>query len=154
MAIAISILPAVTASGGPESPVAETNPITMLPPNPDAGSAVTTLYRTHYRSLVRLAVLLVRDVDVAEALVQDSFVAMHSAWRRLADSDRALSYLHQAVVTRSRSALRHRMVASKTPPALARACQAPAQLRSPNSGTPPWSQRCGLLRHASARSWS
>ena len=119
MAIAISTLPAVTVSGGPESPAAE-NPITMLQsPNPDAGSAVTILYRTHYRSLVRLAALLVQDVDVAEALVQDSFVAMHSAWRRLADSDRALSYLHQAVVTRSRSALRHRMVARKTLPALA-----------------------------------
>lgn len=43
--------------------------------------------------------------------MQDSFVAMHSAWRRLADTDRALAYLHQAVVTRSRSALRHRLPA-------------------------------------------
>jgi DNA-directed RNA polymerase specialized sigma24 family protein len=37
----------------------------------------------------------------------------------LADSDRALAYLHQAVVTRSRSALRHRAVAGKRPPVLA-----------------------------------
>jgi RNA polymerase sigma-70 factor (sigma-E family) len=92
----------------------------MLPsPKSDAGSAVTTLYHRHYRSLVRLAALLVQDIDAAEALVQDSFVAMHSAWRRLADTDQALAYLHQAVVTRSRSALRHHVTAGKILPALA-----------------------------------
>jgi RNA polymerase sigma factor (sigma-70 family) len=110
----------VTTSGGHEFPAAEASPnATLPPPKPDAGSAVTTLYHRHYRSLVRLAVLLVQDIDAAEALVQDSFVAMHSAWRRLADTDRALAYLHQAVVTRSRSALRHRMAAGKILPALA-----------------------------------
>ncbi len=110
----------MTASGGFDPSAAETSPIAMLPsPKPDAGSAVTTLYHRHYRSLVRLAALLVQDVDVAEALVQDSFVAMHSAWRRFADTDRALAYLHQAVVTRSRSALRHRVAAGRILPALA-----------------------------------
>ncbi len=85
----------------------------------DADGAVTALYRMHYRSLVRLAALLVQDTGVAEELVRDSFVAMHAAWRRLADSERALSYLHQAVVSRSRSVLRHRMVAGKIVPGLA-----------------------------------
>jgi RNA polymerase sigma-70 factor (sigma-E family) len=85
----------------------------------DADSAVAALYRLHYRFLVRLAVLLVRDNAAAEGLVQDSFVAMHSAWRRLEDSDRALSYLHQAVVSRSRSVLRHRMAGGKILPGLA-----------------------------------
>jgi RNA polymerase sigma-70 factor (sigma-E family) len=80
---------------------------------------MTALYRTHYRSLVRLAVLLVRDIAVAEDLVQDSFVAMHSAWPRLADRDRALSYLHQSVVNRSRAVLRHRVVVDKLAPKLA-----------------------------------
>jgi RNA polymerase sigma-70 factor (sigma-E family) len=81
--------------------------------------AVTALYHTHYLPLVRLAALLVHDIDVAEELVQDSFVAMHSVWRRLADSDRALSYLYQAVVALSRSVLRHRTVAGKIPTELA-----------------------------------
>ena len=85
----------------------------------DADGAVTALYHVHYRPLVRLAALLVQDIDVAEGLVQDSFVTMHSAWRRLADSDRALSYLYQAVVALSRSVLRHRTVASKIPTELA-----------------------------------
>jgi RNA polymerase sigma factor (sigma-70 family) len=110
----------VTASGGHESPAAETSPPAKLPPpKPDAGNAVTTLYHRHYRSLVKLAVLLAQDIDAAEALVQDSFVAMHSAWRRLADTDRALAYLHQAIVTRSRPALRHHVAPGKILPALA-----------------------------------
>jgi RNA polymerase sigma-70 factor (sigma-E family) len=110
----------VTACGGPGPPAAETSPIaTLPPPKPDAGSAVTTLYHRHYRSLVRLAVFLVQDIDAAEALVQDSFVAMHSAWRRLADTDRALAYLHQAVVTRSHSALRHRAATGTILPVVA-----------------------------------
>jgi RNA polymerase sigma-70 factor (sigma-E family) len=110
----------VIASGGSGPPGADTGPIAMLTPSkPDAGSVVTTLYHRHYRSLVRLAALLVQDTDAAEALVQDSFVAMHSAWRRLADTDRALAYLHQTIVTRSRSALRHRAAAGTMLPALA-----------------------------------
>jgi len=82
----------------------------------DATQAVTELYTTHYRSLVRLAVLLVRDVATAEEVVQDSFVAMHGAWRRLRDSDKALSYLRQSVVNRSRSVLRHRVVVDRNAP--------------------------------------
>jgi DNA-directed RNA polymerase specialized sigma24 family protein len=82
-----------------------------------ADRAVTELYSTHYRSLVRIATLLIRDdVAAAEEVVQDSFVAMHSGWRRLCDSDKALSYLRQSVVKRSRSALRHRVVADRKAP--------------------------------------
>jgi RNA polymerase sigma-70 factor (sigma-E family) len=81
-----------------------------------ADDAVTALYAAHYRSLVRLAALLLRDHAVAEEVVQDAFVAMHGAWRRLADPDKALAYLRQAVVNRSRSALRHRAVALRHAP--------------------------------------
>ena len=82
----------------------------------DATRAVTAIYTTHYRSLVRLAVLLVRDMATAEEVVQDSFIAMHGAWRRLRDSDKALSYLRQSVVNRSRSVLRHRVVVDRNAP--------------------------------------
>ena len=85
-------------------------------PEWDADQAVTALYSMHYRSLVRLAALLVRDVATAEEVVQDSFIALHAGWRRLRDGDRALSYLRQAVVNRSRSVLRHRMVVDKRAP--------------------------------------
>jgi len=85
----------------------------------DAARAVTALYSAHYRSFVRLAVLLVRDLAAAEEIVQDSFIALHAAWRRLRDNEKALSYLRQSVVNRSRSVLRHHVVADKTAPKLA-----------------------------------
>lgn len=79
----------------------------------DADEALEQLYAAHWRSLVRLAVLLVRDQGVAEDVVQDAFVAVHSRWRRMRDPDRALAYLRQAVVNRSRSTLRHRAVVAR-----------------------------------------
>jgi RNA polymerase sigma-70 factor (sigma-E family) len=83
----------------------------------DADEAVTQLYAAQYRALVRLATLLLRDAGAAEEIVQDSFIAMHGSWRRLRDHDRALAYLRQAVVNRSRSALRHRTVEQRHAPA-------------------------------------
>jgi RNA polymerase sigma-70 factor (sigma-E family) len=82
----------------------------------DADRVVTEIYHGEYKSLVRLAVLLVHDVPTAEEVVQDAFEAMHTAWRRLRDSEKALSYLRQAVVNRSRSVLRHRTVVDKNAP--------------------------------------
>ena len=79
----------------------------------DADVAVEELYAGHYRQLVRLAVLLVRDVETAEEVVQDSFVAMHGRWRRLREPDKGLAYLRQTVVNRSRSVLRHRAVQAR-----------------------------------------
>lgn len=70
------------------------------------------LYRSEYRSLVRLAALLVDDVGTAEELVQDAFVATAMASRRdgLADPAAAPAYLRSAVLNRARSHLRHRGV--------------------------------------------
>ena len=83
----------------------------------NADQAVTALYAAHYRSLVRLSTLLLRDVPAAEEVVQDAFVAMHGSWRRLRDEDKALAYVRQAVVNRSRSALRRRRTAEQYAPA-------------------------------------
>lgn len=82
----------------------------------DADQAVTDLYCAQFRSLVRLSTLLVRDASTAEEVVQDAFVAMHGAWRRLHEPDKALAYLRQSVVNRSRSVLRRRAVAEKYAP--------------------------------------
>jgi RNA polymerase sigma-70 factor (sigma-E family) len=87
-----------------------------VPAGRDADDAVTGLYATHYRSLVRLAVQLLGDVGTAEEVVQDSFVAMHGSWRRLKDTDKALAYLRRCVVNRSRSVLRHRVVVDRNAP--------------------------------------
>ena len=81
-----------------------------------ADLAVAKLYSLHYRPLVRLAAMLVRDTPSAEEVVQEAFIAMHEGWHRLRDTDKALAYLRQAVVNRARSVLRHRMVVEKNAP--------------------------------------
>jgi RNA polymerase sigma-70 factor (sigma-E family) len=113
---------AAAESGGvPERPIPVTGVLaaSAAPADPaaaqaacdwDASRAMAELYAGHYRALVRLAALLVRDMGTAEEVVQDSFVAMHANWRRLRDSDKASSYLRRCVVNRSRSVLRHQMV--------------------------------------------
>jgi RNA polymerase sigma-70 factor (sigma-E family) len=83
----------------------------------DADEALIALYTAHYRSLVRLSALLLRDVAAAEDVVQDAFVAMHKSWRSLRDPDKALAYLRQSVVNRSRSRLRHLKVVERKAPA-------------------------------------
>jgi RNA polymerase sigma-70 factor (sigma-E family) len=114
--------PAVTAGRASRGPEGIHGEVAGVWADRDADRALTALYSRHYRSLVKLAVLLVQDIPTAEELVQDSFVAMLCAWRRLRDSDHALAYLRQSVVNRSRSALRHRAVvhrfASKLAPDL------------------------------------
>ena len=112
-------------SGAAPEPTTEIMPAAeILPPDafPVSGTvraewspdrAVIELYSQHYRALVRLAALLVRDTPTAEEVVQDSFVAMHDGWQRLRDAEKALAYLRQAVVNRSRSVLRHRTVVDK-----------------------------------------
>jgi DNA-directed RNA polymerase specialized sigma24 family protein len=101
-------------------PVDMPEPLTVVPgsvpADVDADQAVTALYAVHYRSLVRLAELLVRDLATAEEVVQESFVAMHSRWRRLGDREVALSYLRKSVVNQSRSVLRRRGAAGRHPP--------------------------------------
>lgn len=84
-------------------------------PEPGADQMVARLYSLHYRPLVRLAALLVRDAATAEEVVQDAFAAVREGWQRLGDAEKALAYLRQAVVNRSRSVLRHRTVPGDNP---------------------------------------
>jgi RNA polymerase sigma factor (sigma-70 family) len=72
-------------------------------PGWDADQAVTVLYGAHHRALAQMAMILVNDVVVAEEIVEAAFVALHAAWRRRRNSDKALSYLQRAVVRRARS---------------------------------------------------
>lgn len=89
------------------------------PSSGDRDEVMGELYRAHYRSLVRMATILLRDVGAAEEVTQDAFLAMHKAWPRLRDNHKALAYLRQSVLNGSRSLIRHRVVAGKyTPPAM------------------------------------
>jgi RNA polymerase sigma-70 factor (sigma-E family) len=93
-------------------------PLDTAPAAPGWGDqAVIAVYRRHFGSLARLAALLVRDMPTAEDVVQDCFIAMHITCPRLEDDTKALSYLRQSVVNRSRSVLRHRVVVDRHRPA-------------------------------------
>jgi RNA polymerase sigma-70 factor (sigma-E family) len=74
---------------------------------------VPALYDEHWRSLVRLAVLLVDDIASAEDVVQDAFVALHKRSAGLRDPNAATAYLRASVVNLSRSVIRHRQVVRK-----------------------------------------
>jgi RNA polymerase sigma-70 factor (sigma-E family) len=75
--------------------------------------ALARLHRDHYRSLVRLAALLLDDVGSSEEVVQDAFVKVHLGWGRLADPERAPAYLRSAVLNGARSRMRHRQVQAR-----------------------------------------
>jgi RNA polymerase sigma-70 factor (sigma-E family) len=79
----------------------------------EADLAITAMYDTEYRSLVRMSALLLGDVGSAEEIVQDSFIAVHAAWHGLHDIDKGTHYLRRTVMNRSRSLLRHRAVVEK-----------------------------------------
>jgi len=75
----------------------------------EADRAISAMYHTEYRSLVRMSAVLLGDIGAAEEVVQESFIAVHAAWRRLRDIEKAVPYLRRSVLSRSRSLLRHRV---------------------------------------------
>jgi DNA-directed RNA polymerase specialized sigma24 family protein len=69
----------------------------------DVSRTVAALYQEHYRPLVRLAVLLVSDLAIAEEIVQEAFADLHGTWRARPGHDAALRYLHRSLIRRSRA---------------------------------------------------
>ena len=121
--------------------------LAAVPAEWDAEQAVTAMYSTHYRSLVGWPSCWCADVAAAEEIVQDSFVAMHGAWRRPRDDEKALSYLRQSVVNRSRSVLRHRVVVDRNAPKPHRTCPAPSR-GATSAGALGGGRRCARCRPA------
>src|SRR5258706_470195 len=93
--------------------VVSPDPVMGARPGWPGDEAVTRLFATQYRPLVRLATLLLHDAGLAEEITQDAFVGVHERWGRLRDPQRAVAYLRQSVVNRARSALRHRGVVDR-----------------------------------------
>lgn len=81
----------------------------------DADSAVAALFQSHRLAMVRLAVLLVDDVETSEDVVQEAFAALHRRWPALADREAALGYLRSCVLNGSRSVLRRRRTVRRNP---------------------------------------
>jgi RNA polymerase sigma-70 factor (sigma-E family) len=76
-------------------------------------AALAEAYGVHYRSLVRLASLLVDDVGTCEEIVQEAFAKAVVRSGSLRDPDRLAPYLRSAVLNGARSHLRHRRVVSR-----------------------------------------
>jgi RNA polymerase sigma-70 factor (sigma-E family) len=71
---------------------------------------LTETYQAHYRSLLGLAALLLDDNASCEDVVQEAFIRVHAARRRVRDPEKTLAYLRQTVVNLSRSTLRRRIM--------------------------------------------
>jgi RNA polymerase sigma-70 factor (sigma-E family) len=71
------------------------------------------LFRRHQAELLRLAVLMVRDLPTAEDVVQDVFTRLHARGHQAGDLDEALTYLRAAVLNGCRTVLRRRAIGSR-----------------------------------------
>ena len=71
------------------------------------------LHREHYRSLVKLASLLIDDRATCEEIVQDAFVSVFRSSARVRDESKLPAYLRSAVLNGSRSHLRKQQVRSR-----------------------------------------
>jgi RNA polymerase sigma-70 factor (sigma-E family) len=80
-----------------------------------AEDGIAALYRSHRLGMVKLAILLVDDLDTAEDVVQDAFAALHRRWPALHNTDAAVSYLRISVLNGARSILRRRRTARLNP---------------------------------------
>ena len=69
---------------------------------------VDVMFRRHYASLLRLAVVMVGDRGVAEDAVQDAFVSLHRHVSKLRDPQAAEAYVRSAVLNRCRSWVRRK----------------------------------------------
>jgi len=74
----------------------------------ESTSSFDQLYRSMQRDLVRLAVVLVDDVGLAEEIVQDAFAGLFQRWDQLADPAAAPGYVRRSVINAARSELRRR----------------------------------------------
>jgi RNA polymerase sigma-70 factor (sigma-E family) len=95
------------------------------PAPPDVARAVTDLFTAHHLELVRLAVLMVGDLAVAEDVVQDVFERLHRRWPSLRDGSSGLAYARASVLNGCRSVHRRNTVARKYTPRLAAAGACP-----------------------------
>jgi len=71
------------------------------------------LYRDRYRSMVRLAYVLVDTAEDAEQVVQDAFIGLY---KRFDQVEHPGAYLRTSVVNGARKVLRRRRVVRRTPP--------------------------------------
>ncbi len=97
--------PARTAVAGAE--LTRAAPVSTSPARP----TFADVYADQYRRTVGLAALLVDDLETAEEITQDAFVALHRNWIHVADP---IPYLRRSVVNGGRDVQRRRAVRRRT----------------------------------------
>lgn len=68
---------------------------------------ILNTYEQHHRALVRFAALVAPEPAMAEDLVQEAFVKLYGAWRRIDDPGRVGGYLRSTVLNLARGRARH-----------------------------------------------
>jgi RNA polymerase sigma-70 factor (sigma-E family) len=81
-----------------------------------AEAAVAALYQASAVSLIRLAFVMLGDLESAEDVVQEAFCGLYRQWGRLRDAERATFYLRTSVLNGCRSALRRRILRRRALP--------------------------------------
>lgn len=68
---------------------------------------ILAAYQAHHRELVRFAALVAPEPAMAEDLVQEAFVKLYAAWRKIEDPTRVGGYLRSTVLNLARGRARH-----------------------------------------------
>jgi RNA polymerase sigma-70 factor (sigma-E family) len=106
----IGVVPVVTLPTPARRPVASAVGTVAADAVGTSVDQLTETYQAHYPSLLRLAALLLDDLCSCEDVVQEAFIRVHAARRRVRDPEKTLAYLRQTVVNLSRSTLRRRIL--------------------------------------------
>jgi RNA polymerase sigma-70 factor (sigma-E family) len=96
--------------GGPARPVS----VTRSAVEPETGGSALddfgAVYQAHYDGMIRLAYVITDSTAAAEDIVQEAFVELYRRWPDIRDPR---SWMHAAVVNRSRSWWRRLIVARR-----------------------------------------
>ena len=101
--------------GDPRTAGRDGPPRTLTAPASGAAgrAEIVSLFQSQYWPLVRLAVLLVDDVESAEDVVQEAYLNLYRRQHTLRDPTKTVDYLRSSVLNLARSQLRRRIAARR-----------------------------------------
>ena len=93
----------------PASAVSDRRP----PPEPARPPSFEAFFQVEHERLQRALYLVTGDVQEAEELMQDAFIAVWERWDRVGEMDEPTGYLYRTAMNRLRSRLRRASQAAK-----------------------------------------
>jgi RNA polymerase sigma-70 factor (sigma-E family) len=100
-----------TAAASVQQQSGWTDPDRAGPAHVGAAAAVSALYASHALGLIRLAHIMLGNLQTAEDVVQDAFLGLYRRWPQLNEHAKALGYVRSSVLNGCRSELRRRPTA-------------------------------------------